>query len=407
MSMKRQLRYGASSTLQLDVPADALIADCTDVPGTVIGDPAMAAMAALSRPMDFPPLCEAVVPGDRVVIAVDPDVPQAGQIVAGVVRALLETSVEASDITILQAERHVPVADLASQLPAEAGGVNFAVHDPADRGQLAYLAASKDASPIVLNRLLCDADLVLPVNLLRPESSLFYAGPHAGLRATFADVQAQRQFRAPKGMVEPARVRRRWDEANEVAWLLGVQLTLQVVAGPGDTVLHVLAGHEDEVSREGRELVNAAWEYQVSERAELVVATIEGELDNQSWENVGRALHAARQVCLHDGTIILCTDLSREFGPALKRLAGCEDRERLLDRLENKRSEDAMVAWLLLEARDASHVFLLSQLAEDAVESLGMGYVDRPEKINRFCRRYGSCILLANAHRASLRTAEL
>lgn len=399
-SMMHQIRYGASSILQLDVPADALIADCTQIAGTLIEDPGTAAAAALLSPTNYPPLRQAVVPGDRVVVALDPDVPQAGQLVAGVVHALLEAAVEADHITVLQAQNRAYPAELSAQLPSNASQVQFAVHDPDDREHLAYLAASKDATPIVLNRLLCDADLVLPINLLRPESALLYSGPHGALCPTFADSNTQQRYRTPNSMATAKQQRRRRDEANEVAWLLGIQLTLQVVAGPGDSVLHVLAGLDEDVSRQGRALVRAAWQFNVAEKANLVVATIEGEHDCQSWDNFSRALHAAQQVCAKDGTIVLCTDLSCKPGPALKRLGTSEDKERLLQRLGNDRSADAISAWLLLDARDTSHVFLLSRLDEASVESLGIGYIDEPRQVNRISRQSDSCILLANAHRA-------
>ena len=40
------------------------------------------------------------------------------------------------------------------------------IHDPHDRQQLSYLAASAEGRPIYLNRTLYDAELVIPVNCL-------------------------------------------------------------------------------------------------------------------------------------------------------------------------------------------------------------------------------------------------
>ena len=45
---------------------------------------------------------------------------------------------------------------------AERFDVQVAIHDPVGEGKLAYLAATSDGHPIYLNRLLCDADVVLP-----------------------------------------------------------------------------------------------------------------------------------------------------------------------------------------------------------------------------------------------------
>ena len=43
----------------------------------------------------------------------------------------------------------------------------------------------------------------------------------------------------------------------------------------------------------GRELYRAAWDWPLRQRASLVVAAIEGDAAQQTWENVGRALQAA------------------------------------------------------------------------------------------------------------------
>jgi len=394
-----QLRYGRSSILELNVPEEELVANCTGVRGTVIEDPAAAAAAVLASPLNFPPLDQAVVPGDQVVVPVDPEVPQAGNVVAGVIHALLEAEVQPDQVSVLLDKRHADVVDFESYLPPRAEGAQLVVHEPDDPSQLAYLAASKDATPIRLNRLLCDADLVLPINLVRPDWAFSYAGPHGALCPTFSDAQIQQRFRTPNTAAPRKHQQRRREEADEVAWLLGIQLTLQVIAGPGDTVLQVLAGLDEDVSREGQRRVRAAWDHEVTEHAELVIATIAGGPVHQSWDNFGRALHAAQQVCASGGTIVLCTDLACPPGPALQRLASLEDNERLMQRLGSDRSEDATAAWLLSDARDQSHVFLLSQLEQSVVESLGIGYIDDPRHISRIRSQHDSCILLTDAHR--------
>jgi len=287
-------------------------------------------------------------------------------------------------------------------LPPPARQVRFATHDPGDRSNLAYLAASKDASPIVLNRLLCDADVVLPVSLLRPESALLYSGPHGGLCPTFSDTETQQRFRTPQHLTQRKSKQRRREEADEVAWLLGVQLAVQVVAGPGNSLLHVIAGRSEDISDQGRRLVASAWQRHLPQKAELVIASIEGERSEQTWDNFARALYVAQQACCDSGTIVMCTELSREPGPALKRLSGFEEIETLRRRVRKYRSEDAVSAWLLLESRDAAHVYLLSHLDATDVEAMGIGHIEMPSHVARLVGQCDSCILLADAHRASL-----
>src|SRR5271170_1140540 len=126
----------------------------------------------LENPRDFPALRQAVVPGDRVVVAWDPTIGEAGPVLkalaqlfeaAGVVDGCLTVLTSASGRRIL--ERVLP------------RGVVLAVHDPNDRTQLAYLATTKQGRRVYLNRLLTDADLVVPVGRLGFDSLMGYRGP--------------------------------------------------------------------------------------------------------------------------------------------------------------------------------------------------------------------------------------
>src|SRR5262245_13106568 len=109
-SMTIHFKYGANSSLQLELPAGALVANCSG-PETAESDVASATKAAWEAPLDFPPLRQAIVPGDHVVVALGPGVAQGAEIVAAVIPLLCEAGVESGDITVLRS-----IAD------ADAGG---------------------------------------------------------------------------------------------------------------------------------------------------------------------------------------------------------------------------------------------------------------------------------------------
>jgi hypothetical protein len=402
--MPHFLRYGLDSTLRIDLPPEAVLADCTAPPVVPLDDPSAAVAAALADPIEFPPLAQALVPGDRIALALDHGVPRAASVLAGVVHTLLEAGSPPDDISIVltKADGESPYFDPLAELPAHVReAVHVVTHDPADRTSLAYLAASKAGKPIYLNRAIDDADVVLPIGCLRLDGALGYIGLHGGLFPAFSDEDTQARFRAPSSTDWPAHQRRRREEADEAAWLLGVHFTLQIVPGPGDTILHILAGESDAVLNRGRQLCEAAWLYRVPRRASLVVATIEGGQDQQTWDNFARALFAASQAVEDDGAIVLCTDLQCEPGPALRRLASPEALDAIHE-IRRDRTADAISASLLVSTCERARVYLLSGLSSDVVEELGLGHVDEPEQVDRLSRQHDSCILLANAHHAVL-----
>ncbi len=273
------LRYGDGQVLRIRPPDDAVVEDFGAPRGRPLDDPAAAVAAALSDPLDYPPLQQATTPGDRVVLAIDRGVPQVDAVVAGAVHALLDGRVLPEDITLLLApeENGMRRPHPTSALPAEiAAAVRVVEHDPLNRAELTYLAASKENRPIHIHRQLFDADVVLPIGCLRPRRVLGRLGVHGGLFPTFSDAKARERFQWPDAARSPVQRHRRRDEVEEAAWLLGIQLVLQVVPGVRDSVLHVLAGKPEAVAKRGRKLCDAAWLCRLPRRASLVLASIAG-----------------------------------------------------------------------------------------------------------------------------------
>ena len=406
--MSCQIPYGNNQTLDIEVPPDSILADFSSVPGTPLDDPSAAVSAALTSPLDLPSIAQMIIPGDRIAIALDHEVPQPAAVLAGILHAILEADlIEPQDITVVCSEASLLNTDLLGPLPSEVqAAIQVELHDPHDTNNLAFLATSQEGRPLHINRTLFDADLVLPVSLLRLPGSLDYLGPHGSLFPAFADATTQERFQAPSSATSPVHRKRRIEEVAEAGWLLGIQLILQLVPGTHQSLLHVLASTAVGVRAEGERLAKATWHHEVSAKAQLVIASIEGNHQQQTWTNFGRALHAASQVVQDQGVIVLCTDLQCGPGPALQRLSSREDDSTLSHELNRDRSKDAVSASLLVEARQRNHIYLLSGLAAEAVEDLGLGYISENEEISHLIQQFESCILLANAHRAVLITDE-
>jgi hypothetical protein len=189
-------------------------------------------------------------------------------------------------------------------------------------------------------------------------------------------------------------------EVDEVAWLLGVSFTVQVIPGQGDRLLHVLSGEIGAVHRRIRELHDAAWHWSVPGRASLVIAAIEGGSPQQNWHNVGRAVASAGALVEDGGAIAVCCELASRPGPGLKCLAAAPSRDEALAEIRRQRPEDALPAAQLAKALDRAQVYLFSRLDPSLVEELQIAPIARADELTRLARRYDSCILLANAAHA-------
>lgn len=402
MSRQVQLAFGSGkvASFEFDESCEIFSFEAAGVP---IPDPAAAAYDAVSQPLGYPPLAAACVPGDRVVIAVEHDVPHPVAVVRGVLRALGEG-----------AEVHTTVlcasSELADQLRAAfEEDVCVESHDPNDQEHLTYLAALKDGQPLYLDRLLHECDVVVPIGALRPAASFGYGGVGSCLYPAFSSAEAQADFRRlPVSLDEQEPPAPSWsasgdrfEQAAEAAWLLGAQFTLQVLAGKDGQVLSVLAGDCQEVQTQGVRACDSAWTFAPPSRSTLVIAGIDGDAGQQTWDNFARALDAAHRAAEDDADILLCTELAVPPGPALAELGGDWVDDELSRELHRSRAGDAGVATLLWNSLQNAHVHLHSKLPDEVVYSLGMTPVSG-DNLTHVVGAHRQCSLIHSAHRAAV-----
>lgn len=400
------LRYGADRSVQLEFAEGVFPVECHAPRGEPVADVAAAVTEALAAPLGYPPLARSTTPGDRIVLALDRDIAQVAQITASVIGAFVKAGVDPDGISVLRppANSQTPLDDpcrLLEEPLRERIGVY--THEPDNRDVLAYLTAADSGEPILVHRAIHDADLVLPIGCLHDDAAAGYYGIHTPVFPAFSDQKTQRRFR-PLGSLDVGgdTKARLTAEVDQVAWLLGINFTIQLVPAAGDGVLHVLAGESEAVRRRGRQLYGEAWSCQAPQQASLVVAAIEGDASQQTWENFGRALQSAAALVEDGGSIAVCCRLTGELGPAMQQMAGARSRDAALHRIGKERPLDALPAAQLARALDRAKVYLLSGLDPSLVEEMDMIHVAADEELIRLVRHHPSCILLSNAARAMI-----
>jgi nickel-dependent lactate racemase len=365
-------------------------------PAGPLGDPAAATVAALAAPLDFPPLAQAVVPGDHVAIAVDESVPAAASIVQGVIESLRRAGIEDESTSVVTHDQ--PTSDLFRAGLRQNGepGVKFVVHDPDDVQELCLVGVSKRGERMVVNRTIFDADVVLPVGCARVDGS----GVYDSLYPRFSDTQTIERFRTPPGSDASAARTHRMRETDEAGWLIGVPMVLEVVPGAAESVAHVLAGDPHAVAAKAEQLYRAQWEFFGPQRASLVIATVTGAAESQNWNNVARALAAAERLVAEGGAVAICSNLDDPPGESLGRLIGSEDLDRIERRLVQDHAADTWAAWQLVRALQHGPVYFLSQLDAETVEDLGLAPVASVQELARLASRHESVAVIEDAQHA-------
>ncbi|QDU91379.1 hypothetical protein Pla175_48010 [Pirellulimonas nuda] len=360
------------------------------------GAPAQQVRAALEAPIGYPPLRQAVVPGDHVALALGPDIPALAEVVRGLLEALQACGCDGLTIDLLtlgaddaaSAERGVE----ASGIGASGVTARVSQHNGDDDSGMAFAGMARDGSAVSFNRVLLDADVLIPVGCNGADED---GSAYAGLYPAFADRATARRLAG----TAPADVAAAQDEAG---WLAGAAMVVRIVAAAGGGVAHALAGAPEEVAARAAEISRATWRRTVGERSRLVLVTIGGDGREATWGALARAVDAASAGLLPGGAVAVCADVTQPLGKSLGRLVDAEDLGDAARRAARDQSWDAQPAVTLAKAIGRGPVFLLSRRNPDEVESLGLAPIADPTELSRLATRMGDCLVIEDAHRVAI-----
>lgn len=353
--------------------------------------------SGMSTPIDFPAIELAIIPGDQVVVVVEPLVPQMTQVVAACLKYLLAHGAEATQIAVVLASHtQEDVASLRKALAPVAGeAIEIELHDPDDHTKVAYVAANEQSDPIYMNRRLVDADFVLPVTCGRGSTVLDYLGAYS-IFPLLSDRTTRGRFFDLEKLVASREHRKLTAWADEAAWWVGLMVVVQVIPADHQQIAEVLIGNPVAVEARVQEIMKSAWGMEPTS-AELVIALIEGDQSQQNWENIARVVHTAQQLVEPQGAIVICSDIQLSPGRGLQRVMRVQRGEGNSSKQFHDPADDGLAAAVLLDAAKECHIYLVSGLSESTVESLGLATIKDSVQLEHLMQQFGSCAVLGSA----------
>lgn len=387
---------------ELDIPPDRLATLHRAAPTPPITDIAQAAAMALESPFEFPSLRRALTPEDHVVVAIEPNVPHTGVLLAAILQQLTQARIDPSAVTLLclSADQDQSWID---ELPDEFQEVQIETHHPEDRKKLAYLATTRAGRRIYLNRSLVDADQTVVLTRRRYDTRLGYAGAAGVLFPGLCETETAEATR-PHFSLAPAN-HGAWKlrhEAEEVAYLLGAPFFLQVIEGSGNDILHIIGGSLGSVHH-AHKLLDAAWHVVADEPADLVIASISGTTEGATIEGdfddlAHAALNASRLV-RPSGRLVVLTDIDPSLGPSMEIVRRFEDPAEARKAILAEKPPDAEVGTIWAHVAQTTKIYLLSRLPLETAEELYATPLDRPEQAQKLIAAAGSVAVIPDAHR--------
>ena len=401
-SIPVRLRFGSGGEFAAEVDA-ARVALFRPGPRAK-ADSADAVHRALASPIDLPTLDQALVPDDKVVIALDRGVPAADSIIAEIWSYLERRDIPAENVTILQPAAIFAArrADPRNKLPDNVrDSITLKTHDPTAENSCSYLATTSGGERIHLATELVDADFVLTVGVTEFDALLGYRGTSSVLFPGLSTVDSiKRTIGQGHQELSPREPRPLRQIVDEIAWLMGIQFSVQVVPAEAGGFCSVLAGSNDAVFARSRDIVTDEWLISMPERVQTVIVAISADASGHGWQQLGRTLAMARQLVEQGGRIVVLSEISDAPGEGIELLRRVEEPDDALQPLRSATPPDMQPALQIASAAAWARLFLFSKLDDGLVEDLFMYPLAELSEVERIIETSSSCALIGSAQHA-------
>jgi len=308
-----ELPYGQGQ-LRFDAPKENLLAVVEPPDVAPMRDVAACVRQAVRQPLGTPPLRELVRPGQKVVVLIDDNTRATPQ--HEILPALLQEIEDVTrnlDIKILIASgthRAMTPDEIRRKVGADIAACYTIVnHQWANEANLVHLGVTPNGTPIQVNRLVTEADLVVAVGGTVPHCLAGWAGGAKIIQPGVCG-QATTNMTHALNMVSPIPHLGRLDnpmrqEIEEIVKLVPLHFMINAVLDRHGRIVHLVAGEPQQSHRRSVELAKAIWVVPVPALGDIVVVSSHpGDIDY--WQGI-KGLFAAELIVKRGGDIILAT----------------------------------------------------------------------------------------------------
>jgi len=380
-----QLAYGRDGSFQIDLPEHQLLLH--HKAPAALSHPLDAIHQSFENPLDFPPLPQTFVPGDKAAVVIDIDTPNADLVFQELWKRMETAGVQPEDVVLIQPAvwKTVDGTDPRASLPTELKErIPLLRHDPTVEGSCAYLASTAGNERVYIARAIIDADVVVTIGPAEFDPILGFRGTASSLYPGLSDLEALQRLKG-QGHEElgPENPRPLRQMIDEIGWLLGLQLSIAVIPSGGTGPHQVLAGQSDSVLRQVRKVLQKNWYVRSEERAELVLVTVPQDGAGHHWDQVAAAVDVGRRLVERNGRIVVLSQLSAEPGPGLEILKSVREPRDAIKQIQRAQTSDLLAATRIAAATDWANVSLLSRLDQQLVSDLFMLPLENEREVRR------------------------
>lgn len=395
--------YGQNE-ISFTIPFNSLVAILRPTFSMKVNNPLEEIIYALEHPVGCPPLKDLISPGKNVVLLCDDNtrLTPANLIVPIILRELASGGVRKENIKILMAlgtHRPMTLGELQQKLGAEVlGQVEVINHDFRNPMALYDFGLTANGTPVKVNRLVLEADVVIGIGSIVPHHIPGYSGGAkivqpgiCGEDTTAAThLLSVRTRRNMLGVVEN-KVR---EEMEVIADRAGVKYIFNTVLDPQGRVVKAFFGDIRQAFRAGVEISRQVYGIPAPGRTPIVLASSHP-CDIEFWQ-AHKTLYPCDMLVEEGGTIIIVTPCPEGVAvthPEMLEFAGQspEDIDAQIEEgiIKDKVAGALALAWA--KVRQHAEVCLVSDgIKAEVAAKLGFKHADTVEEaLDRAWARLG------------------
>jgi len=376
--MKLEVGFG-NSPQSIDIPDKNLIGIMEPNIISVKLTGSEAVKEALQNPIGTPRLTEIAKPGEKIAI-ITSDITRplpSYEIIPSVLAELWQAGVDPSDVTVvfgLGSHRRHTMDEMKKLVGVEVfDQVQCIDSDPDD---FTHMGVTKLGTPVDITRVVAEADMRIGIGNIEYH---YFAGYSGGAKAIMPGVSTRAAIQSNHSrMVEQQAAAGRLtgnpvrDDIEEAVVYCPLHFIVNVVLDEHKKIIHAVSGHHIKAHREGCKFLDSLYLKEISERANIVIASQGGAPKDLNRYPPHKALENAKYAVSKGGVIILVGSCVEGMGEEVfeEWMTESETAVSMIDRIQKEFRLGGHKAAAIAMVLENCDVYLVSDMEPDFVRRI-------------------------------------
>lgn len=257
-------------------------------------------------------------------------------------------------------------------------------HNAHDEAGLKFFGTTKRGNPVMINRLVADADVKILTGLIKPHCQAAYSGGGKAILPGVSSIETimnDHNFQAVKcgklGVIEGNLIR---EDIEEAAQMIGTCFLINVIIDPDKVIVGAVAGDMIEAHRVGCKVLDSTCRFELEKQIDICIAVCEPPIDINFYQSINglvSTIKVRNPIIKKGGIVILLAECKEGMGhPVFEKWAGSTPKQILQTLEESKTFEEGQ--WsiqVMAECLDHAQVMVVSDEKNKLdLEASGMMY---------------------------------